>query len=54
MINPDNLIYRYKTEGGCPKDFRNYHNTIELIKNLRYTDLNPRKVLKIKLALNHI
>ena len=33
-INPDNLIYKFKTEGRSPKDFRNYHNPIELFKNL--------------------
>ena len=25
-INPDNLIYKYKSEEVSPKDFRNYQN----------------------------
>ena len=24
-INPDNLIYKYKTDGMSPKDFSGYH-----------------------------
>ena len=25
-IDPDNLVYKYKTEGVSPKDFSNYQN----------------------------
>ena len=32
-INPDNLIYKYKTEGRSPKDFRNHQNRIKLFKD---------------------
>ena len=28
IINPDNLIYKYKTEGRSPKDFSVYQNLI--------------------------
>ena len=35
LINPDNLIYKYKTEARSPNDFRNYQNLIKLFKNLR-------------------
>ena len=45
-INPDNLIYKYKTEGISPKDFTNYQNPIELYKDLRDGSINPKKVLK--------
>ena len=40
-INLDNL--KYKTEGGNPKDFRNYQNPIELFKDLRDGNKNPKK-----------
>ena len=44
-INPDNLIYKYKTEGRSPKDFRNYQNLIKLFKHLRDCNVNPKEVL---------
>ena len=46
ICNPDNFIYKYKTEGISPKDFRNYQNPIELFKDLRDGNINPKKVLK--------
>ena len=45
-INPDNLIYKYKTEGRSPKDFKNYQNLMDLFKSLRDGNVNPREVLK--------
>ena len=45
-INPNNLIYKYKTEGRSPKDLRNYQNPITLFKNLRNDYVNPKEVLK--------
>ena len=45
-INPHNLIYKYKTEGRSPNDFRNYQNPIELFKDLRDGNTNPKEVLK--------
>ena len=45
-INHDNLIYKYKTEGRSPKEFRNYQNPIRLFKNLRDGNTNPKEVLK--------
>ena len=45
-IYPNNLIYRYITEGKSPKDFSNYHNLIDLFINLRDGNINPRDVLK--------
>ena len=42
-INPDNLIYKYKTEGISPKDFKNYQNSVELFKD---GNINPKEVLK--------
>ena len=40
------MIYKYKTEARSPKDFRNYQNPIELFKNLRDGNINPKEVLK--------
>ena len=45
-INPRNFIYKYKTEGRSSKKFRNYQNPIELFKNLRGDNINPKEVLK--------
>ena len=45
-INPHNLIYKYKTGGISPNDFRNYQNPIELFKDLRDGNINPKEVLK--------
>ena len=45
-INSDNLIYKYKTKGISPKDFSNYQNPIELFKDLRDGNINPKEVLK--------
>ena len=45
-INPDNLIYKYKTEGRSLKDFSVYQNLIDLFINLRGGNLNPRETLK--------
>ena len=42
IINPVNLIYKYKTEGRSPRDFRNYQNSIKLFIKLRNSDVNPR------------
>ena len=33
--NPDNLIYKYKTEGISPKDLRIYQHSEELFTDLR-------------------
>ena len=43
-INPNNLIYKYKTEGRNPKDFSNYQNLIDLFRNLRDGNVSPREV----------
>ena len=43
-INPNNLIYRYKTDGKSTKDFRNYQDSINLFKNLRDVKVNPTEV----------
>ena len=32
IINPDNLIYKYKTEGISQKDFRNDRDPIKYLK----------------------
>ena len=48
-INPDNLIYKYKSERISPKDFRNYEDPIKLFKDLRDGNINPKEVLKDKI-----
>ena len=40
------MIYKYKTQGINPKDFRNYQNPIELFKDLKDGNINPKEVLK--------
>ena len=40
------MIYKYKTEGKRPKDFRNYQNLINLCKDLRDGKINPKEILK--------
>ena len=44
--NPDDLIYKHKTEGRILKDFRNCQNPIELFKDLRDGNINPKEVLR--------
>ena len=46
IVNPDNLIYKYKTEGRSPKDFSVCHTLIELFKDIRDSNKNPKEVLK--------
>ena len=45
-VNSDNLIYKYKTERISPKYFSNYQNMIELFKDLRDSNINPKELLK--------
>ena len=42
-INPDNLVYKHKTEGISPKDFINYQNLIELFKSLREGNISIKR-----------
>ena len=44
-INFDNLIYNYKSEEKSPEDFINYHNPIDLFKNLRDGNINSNELL---------
>ena len=46
IINPNNLMYKYKTEGISPKDFSTYQNPIHLFENLIDGNINPKEVLK--------
>ena len=45
-INPDYLIYKYKTKRISPEDFGNFQNPIDLFKDLRDGNINPKNVLK--------
>ena len=47
----NNLIYKCKTEGRSPKDVSVYQNPIDLFKNLRHGNINPREVLKNQINL---
>ena len=47
-------MYKYQTEEICPKEFFIYQNPIDLLKNLRDGNNNPKEVLKNKLPLNYI
>ena len=40
------MIYQYKTERISPKDFSNHQHLIELFKDLRDSNINPKEVLK--------
>ena len=42
-INCDNLIHKYKTDGRNLKDVRNDQNLINLFKNLKDGNTNPKK-----------
>ena len=44
LIDLDNLIYKYKTEGMILNDFLNYRKPIELFKDLRDGNTNPKEV----------
>ena len=46
IINPNNLIYKYKIEGMSPKDFNNYQNPIDLLQNLRDGNIKPKRAIK--------
>ena len=46
------MIYRFKAKGITPEDFNNNQNPIDLLINLRDSNLNPREVLKDQINLN--
>ena len=41
IVNPDNSIYKCKTEEINPKDFRNYQNLIDSFKYIRDGNIIP-------------
>ena len=45
-IDPNNLVYIFKTGGNEPKDLGSYQMLLKLFKDLRDGDINPKKVLK--------
>ena len=47
-------MYKCTTKGRSPKDFSGYQTSIDLFINVRDGNVNPRELLKIKWALNHI
>ena len=44
LIDLDNLIYKYKTEGMILNDFLNYQKPIQLFKDLRDGNTNRKEV----------
>ena len=40
------MLYKYKSEGISPKDLKYYQNPIELFKDLRDGNINPKEILK--------
>ena len=48
-INPNNLIYKYKTQGRSPKEFIDYQNMIDLFISFRDVNGNLQEVLKNQL-----
>ena len=50
-INPDNLLYRYKTEGITLKYFSKYQIPLGLFINLRDGNIYPREILKDQINL---
>ena len=40
------MIYKYNTKRRSLKDFRDYRNSIEIFKNMRDGNINPKEVLK--------
>ena len=45
-VNPNGLVYVFKTEGNIPKDFRNYWVPLKLFGDLRDGNVNPKEALK--------
>ena len=45
-INPESLIYKYKTHCIGPKIFRNCQDPVKLFKDLTDGNVNPKEVLK--------
>ena len=46
IIDPENLIYQYKSEESSQKDFTNYQKPIDLLQKLRDGIVNPKEVIK--------
>ena len=45
-IDPNNLVYTFKTDGNEPKDFGNYQTLLKLFEDLRDGNINHKEVLK--------
>ena len=45
-IDPNNLVYTFKTDKNEPKDFGNYQTPLKLFEDLRDGNINPKEVLK--------
>ena len=57
-VDPNNLVYTFKTGGNEPKDFGNYQMLVKLFDDSRDGDINAKEVLKnqarFKSALSEI
>ena len=45
-IDPNNLVYTFKTYGNEPKDFRNCKEPLKVFQDLRDGNIDPKEVLK--------
>ena len=45
-IDPNNLVYTFKTDGNEPKDFGNYQTPLKLFEDLGDGNINSKEVLK--------
>ena len=45
-VDPNNLVYVFKTEGNEPKHFRNYQTPLKLFEDLRVGNVSQKEVLK--------
>ena len=57
-IDPNNLVYSFKSSENEPKDFGNHHMQLKLIEDVKDGNMNPKEVLKnearFELDLNEI
>ena len=51
-IDPNNLVYAFKTDGNVSKDFGNYQIPLKLFEDLRDGNINPIEVLKNQVRFN--
>ena len=53
-IDPNDLVYTFKTDGNDPKDFRNYKTPLKLFEDLRDDNINLKEALKNQARLKSV